>query len=79
MEPLRAGWGIVIDAVGTADAIYALSDSSRTNLPPKKVAGLVGGPGVPAASRVRMYNVGTITPVYFPPGPEVAAPGNAAL
>ena len=44
-----------------------------------KLRGLVVGPGVPAASRVRMYNVGIITPVYFPPGPEDAAPGNAAL
>ena len=33
-----------------------------------KLRGLVVGPGVPAASRVRMYNVGIITPVYFPPG-----------
>ena len=42
-------------------------------LPPK-----VAGPRVPAASRVRMYNVGIITPVYFPPpGPD--APGNFAL
>ena len=60
MEPLRAGWGIVIDAVGTADAIYALSDSSHEFFRLKLRAH--------AASRVRMYNVGIITPVYFPPG-----------
>ena len=65
--------------MGTPEALWAPSDSSRRRFFSLKLRALVGGPGVPAASRVRMYNVGIITPVYFPPGPEDAASGNAAL